>query len=139
MAPTASSTRRMKRWRIIFAAFSICVRGGLLIGEEAADIVESLRQRNAALEERVRNLEEQLGRRVKALEEQVGQKIREFDRKEADYAERAKSNGNEATASKFKASEWVSSIRLVTDLRMRYDELFAPDSSFVTRWRLRPR
>ena len=43
-----------------------------------------------------------------------------------------------ATA-KFETPDWLTSVRLVNDLRMRLDVAYAPDSDFVTRWRMRPR
>jgi len=35
--------------------------------------------------------------------------------------------------------DWVTSIRLTSDLRLRFDSIYAPDSDFVTRARFRPR
>ena len=40
---------------------------------------------------------------------------------------------------KVEAPDWLTSVRLVSDLRMRLDVAYAPDSDFVTRWRMRPR
>jgi putative porin len=52
--------------------------------------------------------------------------------------EAADAKAKEATA-KFETPDWLTSVRLLNDLRMRLDTAFAPDSDFVTRWRIRPR
>jgi len=43
------------------------------------------------------------------------------------------------TTAKFDTPDWLISVRLLNDLRMRLDVAYAPDSDFVTRWRIRPR
>lgn len=48
----------------------------------------------------------------------------------------AKSNETRAT---FATPDWLTGVTLLNDLRMRLDVAYAPDSDFVTRWRIRPR
>jgi hypothetical protein len=80
---------------------------------------------------------------IKALREQIqqlDQKLRTLERDRELEKEAAAAKAQTALAdAKFKTPSWLTSVRLVTDLRLRYDESFAPDSSFVSRWRVRPR
>ena len=126
------------RWPAILALYSFWFSGPLT-AEETADTMKKLQQRNEMLEERVKSLEEQLDRRMKALEDLVGLKGTGADQKKEGGSESSTAKMPQTPSSKFKAGEWVNSIRVMADVRMRYDELFAPGSAFVTRWRLRPR
>jgi hypothetical protein len=130
---------RTKRWPTRVSVFALLTLTVGLIAQEPADALKSLQARNALLEERVKNLEDQLERRVRALEEQLDLKTKVVDRKTESDQESAAAKRKDAPASKFKASDWVNMVRVASDIRMRYDEVFAPDSNFVTRWRIRPR
>jgi hypothetical protein len=106
--------------------------------QEADDTLQSLKQRNDALERRVKSLEEELNLKIKTLEQQVDQTAKVADRKRELDSETLDAKFKEAT-SIFKTPDWVTSIKLFGDVRMRYDAAYAPDSDFVTRWRIRPR
>src|SRR3989442_14384671 len=126
------------------AILSVCGTGSSLMADETADTVKELKHQNEVLNQRVKTLEEQLNQRIKALEEQLDQKVKVVERKRELDSEAADAKFKEGTSkleatSKFKTPDWLTSVRLVNDLRMRYDEVFAPDSDFVTRWRVRPR
>jgi hypothetical protein len=73
-------------------------------------------------------------KRIGALDQQV--KILEHQRELE--AEAAETKSKEAT-SLFKTPSWLTEVRLINDLRLRYDGVYAPDSDFVTRHRVRPR
>jgi hypothetical protein len=129
-----------KQWLVGLSvlAFYIAPLGA---AQDSAEIIERLKQQNNELAERVKSLETDFNAKVKALQEEFDQKIKVLERKtELDTeAAAAKFAEAEKTKSLFKIPEWVTSIKLNNDLRMRYDGIFAPDSEFVTRNRLRPR
>src|SRR4051812_46795871 len=106
--------------------------GSQLLADGQADDINKLKRDNETLQQRVKTLEEQLNQKFKALEDQLNQKSN-IATTELPPPKLPESN------SLFKVPSWISSIRLVNDLRMRYDEIYAPDSDFVTRWRMRPR
>jgi len=106
------------------------------MADEAADTVKALKEQNELLNQRVKALEEKLNERIKALEEQLDQKVKLVDRKAELDSQATKAKLDERI---LKVPDWVTGVRLMNDLRMRYDEVFAPDSDFVTRWRVRPR
>src|SRR6266699_769379 len=87
-----------------------------LLADDTDDTIKGLKQQIEQLDQKVRMLE-----RNRELEKEAS----EAKPKERD--------------SLFKIPDWVSSIRLVNDLRVRYDGIYAPDSDFVSRHRVRPR
>ena len=70
--------------------------------------------------------------------EQLDQKVRILERNRELEKEASEAKANEKV-SLFKIPDWVTSVRLVNDLRLRYDGAYAPDSDFVSRHRVRPR
>src|SRR6266568_1223550 len=70
--------------------------------------------------------------------EQLDQKVRILERNRELEKEASETKAKEKV-SLFKIPDWVTSVRLVNDLRIRYDSVYAPDSDFVTRQRIRPR
>jgi hypothetical protein len=110
-----------------------------VLAEEPPDTIQNLKRENELLNQKVKSLEE----KFKALEEQVEQKVKVVDRKRELDSTAADAKFKEATSRSspalFKAPDWLTSIKLVNDLRMRYDAAYAPDRDFVTRWRIRPR
>src|SRR6266536_6450477 len=76
--------------------------------------------------------------RLKQQIEQLDQKVRMLERNRELEKEASEAKPKERD-SLFKIPDWVSSIRLVNDLRVRYDGIYAPDSDFVSRHRVRPR
>src|SRR5438045_584498 len=108
-------------------------------------IIKQLQRRIDELEQKVKVLEAGKPAEAQATDAQAKQRIADLDQK-VKILERNRELDNEALEVKlkekdslFKTPAWVTSIRLQNDLRMRYDEVFAPDSDFVTRWRVRPR
>ena len=95
--------------------------------EQKVKILEGKRQPGAEEQKAQSPPIEELDQKVKILERQ-----RELDREAAEAT--SKENN-----SLFKVPDWVTGVRLVNDLRMRYDGIYAPDSGFVTRQRIRPR
>lgn len=70
--------------------------------------------------------------------EQLDQKLRVLERNrelEKEAAEAQAKNSGPV----IKLPEWVTSVRFVDDLRLRYDGIYAPDSDFVSRNRFRSR
>src|SRR3989442_14378190 len=134
---------QLNQWIVTAAILSVYGAGGQLMADETADTVKDLKQQNELLNQRVKTLEEQLNRKIKALEDQLNQKVKVVDRKRELDSEAADAKFKETTSksspSLFKVPDWVTSVRLVNDLRMRYDGIYAPDPDFVTRHRLRPR
>src|SRR6266496_4602838 len=132
-----------KRWLITAAILGVYGIGSQVMADETADIVKDLKQQNELLNQRVKTLEEQLNQKIKALQDQLDQKVKVVDRKrelDSDAADaKFKATTSQSSPSLFKVPDWVTSIRLVNDLRMRYDGSYAPDSDFVTRQRIRPR
>ena len=126
------------RWLITAAILSVYGAGLQALADEPADTIKNLKEKNESLEQKVKTLEEQLNQKIKALEERLDQKVKVVDRKRELDSEAADAKFKEAT-SKFKTPEWLTSVRLVNDLRLRYDAAYAPDSDFVTRSRIRPR
>ena len=106
--------------------------------------VKALLRRIEELEQKVKILE---GKRSSNDFVELEQKVKTLERdRELDQAAAAgkASTGSvdaklKASGSIFKTPDWVTSVKLMNDLRIRYDEIFAPDSDFVTRWRVRPR
>ena len=121
----------------VFAAFDIRAADTPPSNEALLKRIEELEQKLKLLESKIEQEATQkqtssapvetLDQRMKALE-----RNRELD-SEA-FEAKLKEKG-----SIFKISDWVTGITLVSDLRMRYDEIFAPAPDFVTRWRVRPR
>src|SRR6266498_2298858 len=70
--------------------------------------------------------------------EQLDQKVRVLERNRELEKEASGAKAKEG-ASVFKIPDWVTSVRLMNDLRLRYDGAYAPDSDFVSRHRVRPR
>ena len=70
--------------------------------------------------------------------EQLDQKVRVLERNRELEKEASEAKAKEKV-SLFKIPDWVTSVRLVNDLRLRYDGAYAPDSDFVSRHRVRPR
>ncbi len=70
--------------------------------------------------------------------EQLDQKVRILERNRELEKEASETKAKEKV-SLFKIPDWVTSVRLVNDLRLRYDGAYAPDSDFVSRHRVRPR
>ena len=135
---------QMNQWVVTAAILSVYGAVGQLIADETADTVKDLKQQNELLNQRVKALEEQLNQKIKALEDLLNQKVKVVDQKRQLDRESADAKFKEATpkletTSKFKTPDWLTGVRLINDVRMRYDEVFAPDSDFVTRWRERPR
>src|SRR5207247_8897593 len=135
---------QMNQWVAAAAILSVYGAVGQLIADETADTGKDLKQKNELLNQRVKGLEEQLNQKIKALEDLVNQKVKVVDQKRQLDRESADAKSKEATSklettSKFKTPDWLTGVRLINDVRMRYDEVFAPDSDFVTRWRVRPR
>ncbi len=103
-------------------AVAVAVIGSRIVGtdslsaDDTTDTINSLKQQIEELDRKVRVLE-----RNRELEKEAS---------EAKPTERD---------SLFKIPDWVTSIRLVNDVRMRYDGVYAPDADFVTRMRVRPR
>src|SRR2546425_3812609 len=132
-----------KRWLVTAAILGVYGIGSQAMADETADTVKDLKQQNELLNQRVKTLEEQLNRKIKALEDQLNQKVKVVDRKRELDSEAADAKFKETTSksspSLFKVPDWVTSVRLVSDLRMRYDGIYAPDPDFVTRQRIRPR
>jgi len=124
----------MKRTHLVVAAAILAVygSGSQLLADDQADDINKLKRDNEALQQRVKTLEEQLNQKFKALEDQLNQKsnIATTEPPPPKLPE---------SSSLFKVPSWITGIRLVNDLRMRYDQIYAPDSDFVTRWRIRPR
>src|SRR2546429_4724845 len=135
---------QMNQWVVTAAILSVYGAVGQLIADETADTVKDLKQQNELLNQRVKALEEQMNQKIKALEDLLDQKVKVVDQKRQLDRESADAKFKEATpkletTSKFKTPDWLTGVRLINDVRMRYDEVFAPDSDFVTRWRVRPR
>src|SRR5437764_14733432 len=129
---------QMNQWVVTAAILSVYGAVGQLNADETADTVKDLKQQNELLNQRVKALEEQLNRKIKALEDLLDQKVKVVDQKRQLDKESADAKFKETT-SKFKTPEWITDIRLINDVRMRYDEVFAPDSDFVARWGVRHR
>ena len=129
---------QMNQWIVTAAILSVYGAVGQLIADETADTVKDLKQQNELLNQRLKALEEQLNQKIKALQDLLDQKVKAVDQKRQLDRESADAKFKEAT-SKFKTPDWLTGVRLINDVRMRYDEVFAPDSDFVTRWRVRPR
>src|SRR2546430_4752812 len=101
--------------------------------------IEELEQKLKALERKLESVPEEKKSSSPAnqeLEQKI--KILERNRELDNEAIEAKLKEKEGR-SIFKVPDWVSSVNLVNDLRLRYDEVFAPDPDFTTRWRVRPR
>ena len=135
---------QMNQWVAAAAIFSVYGAVGQLIADETADTVKDLKQQNELLNQRVKALEEQLNQKIKALEDLLNQKVKVVDQKrqldrESTDAKLKEATSKLETTSKFKMPDWLTGVRLINDIRMRYDEVFAPDPDFVTRWRERPR
>jgi len=123
----------------VFTAFDLRGADAPVSNDELLKRIEELEQKVKSLERNLESarkeqksksqLNEELDQKIKILE-----RNRELDNEALDAKLKEKEGG-----SIFKVPEWVTSIRLVNDLRLRYDEIFAPDSDFTTRWRIRPR
>src|SRR5215216_574466 len=107
------------KWQTIAAAAAIISVPSVAFS--ADDTIEELKRKIQELDQKVRILE-----RKRELDSEV------LDVKFKDATSKQQS-------SIFKLPDWVTSVRLGNDLRMRYDQIYAPDSDFVTRWRIRPR
>ena len=107
----------LHRWAVTAAVIgSQTAAGDRLLADDTDDTIKGLKQQIEQLDQKVRVLE-----RNRELEKEAS---------EAKAKERA---------SLFKIPDWVTSVRLVDDLRLRYDGAYAPDSDFVSRQRVRPR
>src|SRR6266576_1365811 len=143
----------MKLIRILAVAAILATPVGLSSAraeneDEKVD-VKALLKRIEELEQKVRILESNQepvvatpdAKAQKRIEE-LDQQVRILERKRELDAEAADAKFKEASqkpTSLFKSPDWVTSVRLVNDLRVRYDGIYAPDSDFVTRQRIRPR
>jgi hypothetical protein len=123
------------------AILSVCGGGSLARADEPADTINALKRQNELLNERVKTLEGQLNEKIKAVEEQFDQKVKALEQKRDLDAEAANAKFSEASKATalFKLPEWVTGVKLQSDLRMRYDGVYAPDRDFTTRNRIRPR
>src|SRR5829696_6470420 len=130
---------KLNRWLIAVALIGTHSSTSQVLAAEPVDAVQNLKRENELLNEKVKSLEE----KFKALQEQVEQKVKVADRKRELDTEAADAKFKDAIAksspSLFKVPDWVTGVRLINDLRMRYDAAYAPDRDFVTRWRIRPR
>src|SRR5438093_8148949 len=121
---------QMNQWVVTAAILSVYGAVGQLIADETADTVKDLKQQNELLNQRVKALEEQLNQKIKALEDQLDQKVKAVDRKRELDSEAADAKFKEAASKKstslFKLPDWVTSVRLIDDLRLRYDGAYAP-------------
>jgi len=129
---------QLNQWVVTAAIVSFFEAGSQILADDAADTIKSLKEQNELLNQKVKTLEERFNEKIKALQEQLDQKVKVVDRKRELDAEAAEAKFKDAT-SKFKLPNWVTSVRLVDDLRLRYDGIYAPDSDFVSRHRVRPR
>src|SRR5437867_5850247 len=120
------------------AIFAVCGSGNELFADNTADEINKLKRENEVLQQKVKGLEEQLNQRFRVLEEQINRKPKPIDQKPNIENEPATAKLTE-NASPFKVPGWVTGIRLINDLRLRYDQIYAPDSDFVTRSRIRAR
>src|SRR6266487_2166278 len=143
----------MKLIRMLAVAVILAAQFGLSSAraeneDEKVD-VKALLKRIEELEQKVRILESnkepvvatpdaKAPKRIEELDQQVRilQRKRELD---AEAADARFKEASQKSTSLFKSPDWVTSVRLVNDLRMRYDGSYAPDSDFVTRQRIRPR
>ena len=134
---------KVSQWVVTATILSVYGASSPLMADETADTVKELKQQIELLNKKLQTLEEQLNQKSKALEEQLNQKMKGIDRKRELDAEAADAKFKEAASkestSLFKTPDWLTSVRLINDLRLRYDEVFAPDDDFVSRWRIRPR
>src|ERR1043166_7108597 len=128
----------MKPNRCILSLAILAVYGGgslTGLADETADKIKALEQQNEILNQRVKSLEEQLGQKMKALQEDMDQKVKSIAHQRELDGQAVDVKFKEAT-SKFKTPDWVTGVKLVSDLRVRYDGIYAPDKDFVTRWRI---
>jgi len=98
--------------------------------DETAETLNNLKRQNELLDQKLKALDDELEHKVKALQE----RLETAEHKTTDPEPKPKDR-----TSLFKIPEWVTGLRLTSDLRLRYDEIHAPDSAFVTRRRYRPR
>lgn len=128
----------LNRWIVTAAILNVYGTGGPLFAQEPADSIKELKRENEALQQKVKSLEEQLNNRLKNLEDRLEPKgpvtnsVGQVTVQEADWK-------SKEVASRFKIPDWVTSFKLMSDLRVRYDGIYAPDKDFVTRTRIRPR
>jgi hypothetical protein len=127
-----------EKWLITATIIGLGATNSPLRAQQTDDPLQSLKQRNEALEQRVKALEDQLNQKIKALEEQINRSGKTAEGKFDSEGEAAVGKSKD-TQSKFKTPGWVTNIKFLGDVRMRYDAAYAPDSDFVTRWRVRPR
>ena len=108
---------KLHRWAVAAAVIgSQTVAGDRLLADDTDDTIKGLKQQIEQLDQKVRVLE----------------RNRELEKEASDA--KAKERGT-----LFKMPDWVTGVRLLDDLRLRYDGAFAPDSDFVSRHRVRPR
>lgn len=114
-----------------------------LSGQEPSSDVDSLRRENQQLRKELKALREEFERKIKTLEADIDQSVKGVGRKRELEDEAANTEGEEALKksekSRFAVPDWITNVRLINDLRLRYDGIYAPDSDFVTRHRFRPR
>jgi len=103
------------------------VAAGVIIGSQslAIDLLQA-----DDTDDTIKGLKQQI--------EQLDQKVRILERNRELEKEASEAKAKEKV-SLFKIPDWVTSVRLVNDLRLRYDGAYAPDSDFVSRHRVRPR
>lgn len=93
---------------------------GYVVAQDQSDEIKKLKEQLQALDQKVRILERNKELEAEAAAAKLGEDVK-------------------APPSLFKLPEWVTGVKLQSDLRMRYDGIYAPDGDFVTRHRIRPR
>jgi len=139
-----SGTRGKRQAQRLLAAviLGLSSAGEVARADDNTDTINSLKQENQQLKNELKAIRDDFEKKMKSLEEQFDQKVKVVDRKREVETEAANAKWKEeftTAKSKFGLPEWVTSVRLIDDLRIRYDGMFAPDSDFVSRHRIRPR
>jgi hypothetical protein len=138
------------RTKLITAALAFSIAASLhrstVSAADAPPSNDALLKRIEGLEQKIKDLERKLESAPaekksnppanQELEQKI--KILERNRELDNEALEAKLKEKEGS-SIFKVPDWITNVRLVNDLRLRYDEAFAPDRDFESRWRIRPR
>ena len=129
---------QLNPWIVTAAILTVYGTGSHLFAQEPADSLKELKRENEALRQEIKSVKEEFNIRLKNLEDQLAHKgpitnsAGQVTAQEADWK-------SKEVASRFKIPEWVTSVNLLGDLRIRYDGIYAPDKDFVTRTRIRPR
>jgi hypothetical protein len=139
----AQKMSTMKLNRIIAVAALLAIQAGLSGAEaQSQDVdVKALLRRIEELEQKVRILERKRELDVKEKDkpvEELDQQVKIPEHKREVESETAGEKLKEGR-SLFKMPDWLTSVKLINDLRLRYDGIYAPDPDFVTRQRVRPR